>query len=210
MARKTSGGESDEPSSQRGQQSSVKKGWSTKKAILVGCGVASLVLFIAVVGICVAAMRDSEETDLPTTYSVNEEVTVGKAIWELLEAKDRGSVLRGSESDYPMFTEDKTSSGRFIQITLQVTNVGTITESYWSAPTLIALIDDKDTAFKPADGVYQWITDDKEALMEALQPRVTRQFIWIYEVSEDAIGLKVRVEDIAFSSDARALIDLGL
>ncbi len=197
----------DEASSQREQQSSAKKGWSTKRKVLVGCGITSLVLFIAVVGICVAVVNNSGETDVPTTYSINEEATVGKAIWELLEAKDRGSVLQGAESEFPMFTEDKISSGKFIEITLQVTNTGTITESYWSDPNLI---DDRGTVFKPADGVYEWIPDDNEALLEPLQPRVTRQFIWIYEVPADATGLKVRVNDIAFGSDAKALIDLGL
>ena len=207
VARETSREKSEEPSSQQRRHSSAKRGWSTKKKILVGCGAASLVLFIAVVGICVAAIRDSEVTNGPTTYSINEEVAVGKAIWELLAAEDRGSLLRGSESEYPTFTEDKTSSGKFIEITLQVTNVGTITESYWSDPTLL---DDKDTVFKKADDVYQWIPDDKEAILEPLQPRITRQFIWIYEVPKDAIGLRVEVKDISFGSSAKALIDLGL
>jgi hypothetical protein len=145
---------------------------------------------------------------LVTLPSLNDEVTVGKAIWQLLEVKDRGSVLLASESEYPPFAEDKTTTGKFIEITLQVTNIGTITEDWWGDPMLV---DQKGTEFKNAYDVYLWIPDDNEAVLpESLQPRIPRQFTWIFEVPNDALGLKVRLDDIAFWSNKEALIDLAL
>lgn len=200
-------GETQAVSSQAVQQAPPKRRLSTTSAILIGCGATSLIILVAIVAICAIVLKESEVTTLPTTYSINEEVEVGKAKWILLEVKDRDGILRGSESEFPLLTEDKTTTGKFIEITLEVTNIGTITETWWSDPTLV---DDKDREFKPADDVYEWIPDEKEALLKGLHPGVTCQFIWIYEVSKDTSGLKVKVKDIATPSKVEALIDLGL
>jgi len=102
VARKTSGVESEDPSSQQRQYSSAKRGWSTKRKILVGCGAASLVLFIAVVGICVAAMSGSSVglNDNPPDYVKDvvalEEGSDGLSIYFILA--DASEKMTTSES----------------------------------------------------------------------------------------------------------------
>jgi len=52
------------------------------------------------------------------------EVVVGDVKFKLREVKDRGNVLKMSESWNTSLKEDKTTTERFIEITVEVTNVG--------------------------------------------------------------------------------------
>jgi len=139
-------------------------------------------------------------------YSVGQDVTVGKGRWKVLSARDRGSVLLGSESQYPTITDDKTTAGRFIEVSFELENMGTITETWVSSSTVV---DNKGREFKSADGVWEWIPSEKSFLLTSVHPGVPMQFIQIYEVSKDASGLKLKVRDISFGGSATALISLG-
>ena len=57
-------------------------------------------------------------------YSVNQEVKVGKSIWKLVLVKDKGSILKASESyepraPYYRTPYDKITDGKFIEIFLE-------------------------------------------------------------------------------------------
>lgn len=177
-----------------------------KKLPYILGGIIVLMIIIAIVG-----GGEKKETvrpieKAPTIYSINQDVEVGKARWKLLTVKDKGNILKGVESKYPTFQEDKTTTGKFIEITLEVENTGTITESFWVPPNLV---DEKGREFKPASEVYPWLPEEQIGFKE-LHPGVTQQFVWIYEVPTDAIGLKVKVKDIATPAKGEALISLGL
>ena len=180
-----------------------------KKLLYILGGIIVLIIIIAIVG---GGGGEKKETTpstekVPTVYSINQNVKVGNAMWTLLAAEDKGSILKGSESKYPDWYEDKITTGKFIRITLEVENTGTITESWWTEPTLI---DEKNREFKPASEVYAWIPEEKQPTLKELHPGITQQFIWIYEVPTDAAGLKVKVKDIATPSKGEALINLSL
>ena len=188
---------------------------------LMGClGVLGFIILVG--GILFAVSMGSQETpssSLPSSppalpssppaakvYSIGQDVTVGKGRWKVLSARDRGSVLRGTESQYPTINNDKTTTGRFIEVSFELENMGTITETWVSPPTVV---DDKGREFKPADGVWEWIPSEKQFLLTSVHPGVPMQFIEIYEVSKDASGLKLKVRDISFGGSATALISLG-
>lgn len=175
-----------------------------KKLLYILGGVIALIVILVVVG---GGEGEKKLEEAPTIYSINQNVAVGKAIWKLLAVEDKGSILKGAESKYPSWEEDKTTAGKFIEITLEVENVGEITESYISDPNLV---DDKNREFKPATGVGAWIPEGKELIFADLQPNIVKEFVLIYEVSKDATGLKVKVDDISLGSPKSALIGLGL
>ena len=142
-----------------------------------------------------------------TIYSTNQYVEVGSGVWIVLTARDRGSVLKGSESEYPGFTDDKTTVGKFIEVSLQVENIGTITETFVSEPNII---DNKQRQYKPMSfDAYEWIPED-ELYLSDLQPGVPVKWTGIYEVAKDASGLKLEVGDISVWGTDTVLIDLGL
>ena len=139
-------------------------------------------------------------------YSVDQDVIVGKGRWKVLSATDKGSVLLGSESEYPTITADKTTTGKFIKVSFELENMGTITETWVPSPTVV---DSKGREFKSGDGVWSWIPDEKSFTLTSIHPGVPMQFIEIYEVSKDSSALKLKVEDISFGGSATALISLG-
>lgn len=140
-------------------------------------------------------------------YSVGQDVILGKARWRVLSARDRGSVLKASESLYPMLAKDKVSTGRFIEVAFEVENIGEVTEDFVSAPTVL---DSKDREFESAEGCWDWIPDEKRWFFPKLPPGVRKQFIEIYEVSQDATGLKLKIRDISVSGTDTAFVGLGL
>lgn len=151
--------------------------------------------------------RTSIPTSTPAIAQVNQDVRVGKARFVVLSALDRGATLKRSESRYPTIAQDKTTSGRFIEVRVEIENMGEITESFVSSPHII---DSQNREYKKAEGVSEWIPTDAEWFLPALQPGVPKRFILIYEVAKDATLLKLKASDISFGSSKSALINLGL
>lgn len=147
----------------------------------------------------------SEKT--PTIYSLNQDVKVGEVRWKLVSVKDRGNILRASESKYSTIAEDRNTSGKFIEITMEVENLGTEMKSVSN----LKLIDDKNREFMPATDLSEWIPEGKELfLLSNLNPNMPQQFVEIYEIPIDATGLKVEVSDLSLWGTEKALISLGL
>jgi len=142
----------------------------------------------------------------PTTYQIGQNVRVGEIKWNLIKARDRGKVLRASESRYPSIAEDKTSSGKFIEITMEVENIS----NEMKTVSNLQLIDNRNREFINATDAMEWIPENKELfLLSNLNPNMPQQFVDIYEVPNDAEGFKVIVGDLSLWSAEEALIDLG-
>jgi len=194
------------------QQAGYSQGEPKKKtsAWLIGC--LSVIGFVILVGGIIyfsnIGSKGTPSPNPPSTqqYSIGQDVIVGKGRWTVLSARDRGSVLRGSDSKYPTITADKTTTGKFIEVNFELENMGTITETWVSSPTLI---DNNKREFKGADGVSDWIPNEKQFFLTSINPGVPAQFVEIYEVSKDSSGLKLKVSDISFGGSAEALISLG-
>ncbi len=145
-------------------------------------------------------------TNNPITYQIGQDVKVGEIKWNLIKARDRGQVLRASESRYPSIAKDKTSSGKFIEITMEVENLS----NEMKTVSNLQLIDNKNREFINATDAMEWTPENKELfLLSNLNPNMPQQFVDIYEVPNDAIGFKVLVGDLSLWNTEEALIDLG-
>jgi len=194
------------------------------KKFAKGCGVIIGVLFILFVIVVIISVNSSSPPSAPAPkpppapapvpapaptlaiYSVNQNVELGKARWILLSAVDKGSVLKSSESWAPRITEDKNTTGKFIEVILEIENIGNETETFIADPILI---DSKEREYKPASRVHMWVPDEYETTIPELHPGVPKKCMLIYEVAKDATDLKLKVHDISFGGSARALISLG-
>jgi len=169
-------------------------------------------LIIVAVIIIIASVSGGEkkETILEETsaiYSINQDVKVGEVRWKLISIKDRDNILKASESRYPTIAKDKTTIGKFIEITMEVENLGTEMKSVSN----LDIIDNKNRKFIAASDVSEWIPEDKEMfLLSNLNPNMPQQFTDIYEIPADAIGLKVKVGDLSLWGNEKALISLGI
>jgi len=183
----------------------------TWKKVVLGISITVVAIFAS----CMACLNiidealhtEPDQGTAVTIHSKNQLVQVGSAAWVVLTARDRGSILKGSESRFPMLMNDKTTNGKFIEVSLQVENTGTITETFVSDPNII---DNKQRQYKPMSlDAWEWIPED-EAYLSDLQPGVPVKWTGIYEVAKDASGLKLEVGDISVWGTDTALIDLGL
>jgi len=182
----------------------------------IGClGCLGLVVVLVVFGVIGTSLQDeSEQTTQQeqleggqeVTYGVGDDVKVGDVRWKLLSAKDRGSVLKASESRYPSIADAKKTPGKFIQIEIELENLSN------DLLTVIEpeLIDDRGREFTAATDVSEWIPEDRELyILDNLNPNIPTRFIIIYEVPSDAKGLKVKVGDLDIFASGEALIELG-
>lgn len=173
--------------------------------------VGGFVLLIVVIGI-IGANSDSSNTNTSSAnkntnqvYVADQDVRVGDIRWKLLLARDHGHSLKGSESKYPTFQDDKTSSGRIIEINMEVENLG----SDQDLTTSVELTDSKGRDFS-SGSFYEWIPEDQSLTLVTLNPNVTKKFRDYYEVPTDATDLKVKVGDLNPFTNKEALIDLGI
>lgn len=179
-----------------------------KKLLYILGGIIVLVIIIAIIG---GGGGEKKETTpspekTPTIYSINQDMRVGDVRWKLVDAKDRGNILRASKSRYPTFAKDKTTTGKFIEITMEVENLSTKMKSV----TSLKSIDNQNREFIPASDVSEWIPEEKEMfLLSNLNPNIPQQFSDIYEIPADATGLKVKVGNLSLWSKDEALINLG-
>ncbi len=148
-----------------------------------------------------------QKTNTQKTYAVGEDVRVGDVQWKLLSAKDRGNTLKASESRYATIATNKTTSGKFVEITIEVENLGSDMKSV----TNLTLVDDKNREYTSSSDTSEWVPEGKELfLLSNLNPNVPQQFTAIYEVPADASALKVKVGDLELLDNEEATINLGV
>jgi hypothetical protein len=101
--------------------------------------------------------------------------------------RNRGSILRGSESNYPEWTKDKITEGKFIEVEMLIQNMGKNTLSYHYP----SLYDEKKREYKTASGeTYDWIPREKWCWGKDLRPNFSPiDCIEIYEVAKDSTNL---------------------
>lgn len=136
---------------------------------------------------------------------LNQDVMVGQVRWKFLEAVDRGNTL----TDDNQFTNDVTTSGRFIQVRLEIENRSASTLNF----TAINLIDNQGRTFQnsaTADVFLATANQAEYCILQQLNPNITKTCTQFFEVPTDAHGLKAQVGDLEFLGDSEALIDLGL
>jgi len=181
-------------------------------------GIAILVSFVFIIGLVIwvslsilstlSPEKPSPEK-IPTIYFVNQDVRVGDVRWKVLEVKDLGSRLKGSQSRYSTFQEDVITTGKFIKVRFEVENLGKELKSV----TWLRLVDSQSREYVPYSGVSAWIPEKEDLfLIENLNPNIPKTLAVIFDVAKDASGLKFRATDLRVlgAGVKEVLIDLGL
>lgn len=187
-----------------------------------GCIIAIVIIvaWLVVIGLIITSLSKKTEksgnennnvstnvNSQDTIYTIGDDVRVGDVRWKLVSARDRGAILKASESKYPSFANNKTANGKFVEITMEVENLGKEMKSV----TNLKIVDNKGREFTAATGVSEWIPDGKDLfLLSNLNPNVPSQFIDIYEVPAEALGFYVSVGDLNIWGNQSAKINLGL
>lgn len=186
------------------------RNWFERHPVLTIFG--GLIIFI--IGISIISGGAKKEGNIktvqqPTVYLINQDVRVGDVRWKVLEAKDLGSHLRGSQSRYPSFQKDVTTTGKFIKVRFEIENLGQELKSV----TWLRLIDSQNREYVPRHDVSAWIPENEDLLLiENLNPNIPKTLTVIFEVAKDASGLKFIATDLRVlgAGVKKAFIDLGL
>jgi len=189
-----------------------------KKKSRKGLWIFLVIVVLAIIGLASMGGNDdssnsssesnaTQNTNTQKLYAVGDDVRVGDVNWKLISARERGNTLKASESRYATIATDKTTTGKFIEITMEVENVGTDMKSV----TSLTLIDDKNREYTSSSDTSEWIPEEKGLyILSNLNPNVPQQFMDIYEVPADASSLRVKVGDLELFDDNEASISLGI
>lgn len=135
-------------------------------------------------------------------YSINESITINNEVnWKILSAEDLGDTLEAIDE----WSDDKTTTGKFIKVRFTVKNVGkemkTITD--------LRLFDNEDREFVTYDESFGYIEEEEELfLLENINPGLERTYTVVYEVPKDSKYFILEITNLEFVSD-KAYISLG-
>jgi hypothetical protein len=141
-------------------------------------------------------------TEAPAALKIGEDVTVDEMRWKVLAAENLGTTLTSDNE----FIDDRTTTGRFVQVRFEMENLSKDLLSYAG----LDLVDDQGRSFKQSSDVFQFIPNQESCVFENLNPNVAKSCTVIYEVPATATGLKVQVTDLKLLGGGKALVDLGL
>ncbi len=151
------------------------------------------------------ASEKQEETQ--KVYNINQDVRVGDVRWKVTKVVDRGGELKASESKYKSIANTKKTPGKFVQISVEVENLGTEMKS----ASNLKLVDNQGREFISSSDTSEWVPEDEEMfLLDNLNPNIPITFTDIYEIPEDSEGLKLMVGDLEFFGGDEAKIELGI
>lgn len=176
-----------------------------KKALPLQSGQVSRFLLILAVVILVAAiivylvMKMAEKPARPTEPvtenqpKVVYETTMDDIRFVFVKAKDRGNILRGSESNRGN-TDDLTTTERFIEVTVGGQNKG---KQYIPGKAWVIgdVVDSEGRHFEPLENysISSWLPED-DLCETLLKPEFDPiPCVKIYEVSKASVGLKIQV-----------------
>jgi hypothetical protein len=132
---------------------------------------------------------------------INEEIKAGNWKWKVIKVRNRGSILRGSESNYP-WIKDKITEGKFIEVEMLVQNTGQETLYYYSYPSIY---DNKKREYRAAIvETSDWIPEDKKCGLKQVKPGFSPlDCVEIYEVAKDSTDLWLYVPSTDWSEKGK-------
>jgi hypothetical protein len=127
-----------------------------------------------------------EPTALPDTYSEGEDVLVGDIRWRLSSAENKGQIQ-------PPGDEETTTTFTKFEVRLHVENLG-------NSPITFRNVQLVDAQGQPFEAVNRYeagadIPPEERCSQDTLLPHEPRVCTMMFEVSSDATGLMVRVDD---------------
>jgi len=150
----------------------------------------------------VKTKEEAEVGSKDNPYSINESITINNEVnWKILSAKDLGDTLEAIDR----WSDDKTTTGKFIKVRFTVKNVGkemkTITD--------LRLFDNEDREFTIYSESFGYIEDEEELfLLDNINPGLERTYTVVYEVPADSKDFILEITNLEFMSD-KAYISLG-
>lgn len=138
-------------------------------------------------------------TPLP---AIGSDVMVGKIRWKVTAASVLGQVLKSNNQ----FIDDKTTSGKFVEVSYQIENRDT-DSTYFTAPRLV---DAQKREFSDYSDALFFISDKEQCVLKELNPNVPAVCTVIYEVAADAEQLNAQVTSLSLLGGSPVLIDLGI
>jgi hypothetical protein len=149
----------------------------------------------------------AKEVVVETLGRIGEPVTVGDIKWNVIIVKNRGQLLRASESKYSFIAKDKSTSGKFVQVTIVIENMGK--KSRLLRP--LTIVDSKGREFSSATELAEWIPEKEDIFtIQSLNPNISFKFAQLFEIPADASGLKLKITDLSFASGQEKYVDLAL
>jgi hypothetical protein len=143
-----------------------------------------------------------DQAPAPASVGVGQDALAGNIRWKVLEAKDLGNKLQSDNE----FMEPLETSGRFVQVRVEVENRGTEAAIF----TDVNLVDNQGRKFEDNSDASIWFVDNKEhCILEQLNPNLPKVCTMIFELPAGATGLKFQAGDFSFT-DNEVFVDLGL
>lgn len=135
-------------------------------------------------------------------YSINESITINNEVnWKILSAKDLGGILEAIDR----WSDDKTTTGKFIKVRFTVKNIGKEMKTL----TDLRLFDDEEREFVTYDESFGYIEEEEELfLLENINPGMEKTCTVIYEVPKDSKDFILEITNLEWASD-KAYISLG-
>lgn len=149
-------------------------------------------------------LSSPEESPPPTVEEPVYEVDVGDVKFRIKEVKDRGNRLSLADA-YSRRPHDVTTTERFIEVTIEVQNIGKKDiKGGWSINNIFDK-DEREFSYYPA--ALAWISPESNCggrLKPGFSPTLCTK---IYEVAKVSSGLKVQV---SVKNKGSAYLDLGM
>jgi hypothetical protein len=188
-------------------QPATSKGMSTTVKVLIGCGVLTIIgiicgvlVLLGSLGIAAAnkshgntSSSRTESEKFANPKAINTPVVVDDVSWTVTEATDLGSTLKSKYGQYG--TDCEANSGKFIKVKVTVTN----NSSKKITISDLNLIDSQKRSFDSSTKVYGCIKDDLSSY-DDVNPGISANLTYVYEVPSDATGLKLKVSIIDYST----------
>jgi len=132
-------------------------------------------------------------------------VTVDGVTWEILEAEDRGALLKNQYGG-----ELETIEGRFIYLAFTIENNSDVEKALYD----LRIVDDKGRVYTIANEAYGYMDSTTAGPRTvgglALVPDEKREFNAVFDVPVDAVDLLIECTDLGFPPAEKVYIDLGV
>lgn len=140
-------------------------------------------------------------TATPVPVALHQDLTLDGIRWTAIDVQEVGNTLQGDE-----WTDDATTEGKFVRVTLNVENRRTEPDGGYEAPDLI---DGQGRRFRPFEERFYYLPDAESCTLETFNPNLTRTCTEIYAVAADSTGMyKLVVNNFEFIDALEAIIEL--
>lgn len=151
---------------------------------------------------------DSKENKKDIIFSDDKKgVQVGNVAWLVAMAENKGNILKAIESKSKIKDKEASQDAKYIGVLFSVMNLGKEMKSL----TVPSVVDDQGRIYSPSSDTFDWILDEYEIVgFTNINPSIKKTYYSIYEIPNEAKGLKLKVGDLKISENKEAEIELGL